>query len=189
MVKKIKNFLKKIVKSSFFSSFVVFINKRYNIMNELKDKFELNEQIGRQIFKDKMSGLNVDFNFTQGKYDPYDVSWVADGKLRIAEIKYRHNYDSKYLEKNGFLIEKYKYDALMNEAKRLNAIPIYIVITSDHKLYWFNLVDYEPKWMEKEMPLTTSGNQKIIKKVVSFLNFVKKKFGNLNNNLYICNVN
>lgn len=68
------------------------------------------------------------------------------------------------------LIEKMKYDFLLNEARERNYIPYYINYTPEG-VWSFNLSEIpEPEWNEKWLPVTTEfANKNNKMKLVGFL--------------------
>ena len=72
----------------------------------------------------------------------------------IKELKYRRNYHSKAF--NNWIIEKIKYDFLINQAKIDDKIPGYICKFNDGKYIAWNLHKVkEPKWYKKSLPKTS----------------------------------
>ena len=72
----------------------------------------------------------------------------------IKELKNRENYHSKAF--NNWIIEKIKYDFLVNQAKIDNKIPGYICRFNDGKYIAWNLHKVkEPKWYKKSLPKTS----------------------------------
>jgi hypothetical protein len=66
------------------------------------------------------------------------------------------------------MIEKYKYDRLIELAAQKNYTPYYINSTPNG-VYAFKLV-VEPEWSEKDLPKTTEfENNNLIKKIVGYL--------------------
>jgi len=66
----------------------------------------------------------------------------------IKELKNRENYHSKSFD--NWIIEKIKYDFLVNQAKIDNKIPGYICRFNDGKYIAWNLSKLkEPKWYKK----------------------------------------
>lgn len=78
------------------------------------DNFELNENIGRQIFKEFLDQARNTKGWTptEGKFDKVDGHFYAGGRLVAVEIKTR---DPRYAEYDTHLIELQKAQSLMAE--------------------------------------------------------------------------
>ena len=87
----------------------------------------------------------------------------------IKELKNRENYHSKAF--NNWIIEKIKYDFLVNQAKIDNKIPGYICRFNDGKYIAWNLNKVkEPKWYKKSLPKNSKfGDNTFIDKDVGDL--------------------
>ncbi len=87
----------------------------------------------------------------------------------IKELKNRENYHSKAF--NNWIIEKIKYDFLVNQAKIDNKIPGYICRFNDGKYIAWNLNKVkEPKWYKKPLPKNSKfGDNTFIDKDVGDL--------------------
>lgn len=138
------------------------------------DKFSAAEASGRTIWEEKLIiNQSTGVTFTEDKYNPVDVRWGKNGVGYVGEIKFRPNYSStsKIIEKQGVLLEKYKYDALKSIQSREGRIPYYIHIFNDNVLYLFDLSHYNPIWIEEEdkFPKTTMGDNTKVTKVVTYL--------------------
>ena len=95
--------------------------------------------------------------FTMSKYDCYSEKHGIDIELKC---RYTH-YDD-------LVIEKIKYDALMERAKIFGFRPVYINSTPEG-VWAFRLDELpEPKWSFKGMPKTTEFQNR---------NFVSKQVG------------
>ena len=86
----------------------------------------------------------------------------------IQELKNRNNSPERY---NGSLIEKKKYDFLVNQGKILNKIPGYVCRFDDGSYYAWNLkVLPEPDWREQMLPRNSHfGDSTFIPKMVGDL--------------------
>ena len=86
----------------------------------------------------------------------------------IQELKNRNNSPERY---NGSLIEKKKYDFLVNQGKILNKIPGYVCRFDDGSYYAWNLkVLPEPNWREQMLPRNSHfGDSTFIPKMVGDL--------------------
>ncbi len=97
-------------------------------------------------------------------WDCYSAKYGYDIELKCR----RTHYDD-------LLIEKMKYDNLMNRAARFGTTPIYINSTPVG-IYVFNLSAVEIDWQTKKMPATTDfARKEKVDKVVGFLNLTKAK--------------
>lgn len=115
--------------------------------------FEEREEMGRTIFASIAD--NSDYEFTKGKFDSWDVSGTADTSTYNAEIKYRFILRDKY-DKEGYWLEKIKYDALMDAYKKTKSIPYFITFVRNGVGYCWNLLDLKPVWT-KEWATTSSA--------------------------------
>ena len=86
----------------------------------------------------------------------------------IQELKNRNNSPERY---NGSLIEKKKYDFLVNQGKILNKIPGYVCRFDDGSYYAWNLkILPEPDWREQMLPRNSHfGDSTFIPKMVGDL--------------------
>jgi hypothetical protein len=86
----------------------------------------------------------------------------------IQELKNRKNSPERY---DGSLIEKKKYDFLVNQGKILNKIPGYVCRFDDGSYYAWNLkVLPEPDWREQMLPRNSHfGDSTFIPKMVGDL--------------------
>ena len=86
----------------------------------------------------------------------------------IQELKNRNNSPERY---NGSLIEKKKYDFLVNQGKILNKIPGYVCRFDDGSYWAGNLKTVtEPDWREQMLPRNSHfGDSTFIPKMVGDL--------------------
>jgi len=86
----------------------------------------------------------------------------------IQELKNRNNSPERY---NGSLIEKKKYDFLVNQGKILNKIPGYVCRFDDGSYWAWNLKTVnEPDWREQMLPRNSHfGDSTFIPKMVGDL--------------------
>ena len=99
------------------------------------------------------------------EYSSMDI----ENKKYIQELKNRKVSPTRY---DGSLIEKKKYDFLVNQSKVLNKIPGYVCRFDDGSYWAWNLNKVEePKWYEKMLPDNSELRNKII--------FVPKMVGDL----------
>ncbi len=86
----------------------------------------------------------------------------------IQELKNRNNSPERY---NGSLIEKKKYDFLVNQGKILNKIPGYVCKFDDGSYWAWNLKKViEPDWREQMLPRNSHfGDSTFIPKMVGDL--------------------
>ena len=95
------------------------------------------------------------------EFDYHDCQ--SDTTKRHIELKCRHrHYDELILEKD-------KYDALMQQAERLGYTPWYINSTPQG-VYGFNLKIIKMTWTIRQLPATTTfNNPQTISKTVTYL--------------------
>lgn len=95
------------------------------------------------------------------EFDYHDCQ--SDTTKRHIELKCRHrHYDELILEKD-------KYDALMQQAERLGYTPWYINSTPQG-VYGFNLKIIKMTWTLRQLPATTTfNNPQTISKTVTYL--------------------
>ena len=87
-----------------------------------------------------------------GEYSPYDC-YSLDKKCEI-ELKFRHKHYPT------LMIEKMKYDKLIQRAKAHNTEAIYISETPDG-IFAFNLSRLkEPQWFTKSLPATSNFDRR-----------------------------
>src|SRR5210317_587006 len=102
------------------------------------------------------------------RYSSYD----AHNNLYTCEIKKR-NFESYHkFAKEGLILEKYKYDKLIQKSKQNNTEALYINLFKDKKIFIWNLSKltnkgYDFKWHNMKMNKATfnSTENKIDKKV------------------------
>ena len=106
-----------------------------------------------------------------GQNDPWDVSSSAILETYNIEIKDRDILYTKYA-RQGYWLEKLKYDALMAAYQETGSIPIYLNFFKNNIGYYWDLRNAEPKWVWKEATKTTAngtyGEEKAWK-LVTFL--------------------
>ena len=106
-----------------------------------------------------------------GQNDPWDVSSSAILETYNIEIKDRDILYTKYA-RQGYWLEKFKYDALMAAYIETGSIPIYLNFFRNNVGYYWDLRNAEPKWVWKEATKTTAngtyGEEKVWK-LVTFL--------------------
>tara|TARA_R110000851_G_scaffold14161_3_gene48141 strand:- start:138 stop:545 length:408 start_codon:yes stop_codon:yes gene_type:complete len=95
---------------------------------------------------------------TTSRYDCYSNEFNLDIELKCR----RTHYES-------LIIEKKKYDALMDRARLLSTIPVYI--NSTPKGVWgFYLAEFNFKWEMKSLPMQTDFNKRRwVNKEISYL--------------------
>jgi len=95
------------------------------------------------------------------EFDYHDCQ--SDTTKRHIELKCRHkHYDELILEKD-------KYDALLQQAERLGYTPWYINSTPQG-VYGFNLKIIKMTWTVRQLPATTTfNNPQTISKTVTYL--------------------
>lgn len=103
-----------------------------------------------------------DLTHSPEQYDGFDCT--TDEYKMFVELKSRKTH---YPE---LLIEKMKYDFLIEEAKRLNLFPYYINYTPEG-VFCFRLDELpEIEWVDKWLPITTEfANKNNKMKLVGFL--------------------
>lgn len=145
-----------------------------------EEKFTNAELKGRNYFYQNVSNSpHVDsYYFTGDRYEHYDACYhTTTNKKYMVEIKYRDNYSSTspLIQNEGILIEKYKYDNLINAIKTDRSsylgsdekIPLYITYFNDGKGYIYTInEDDKIEWYEKKCPQNTVNNGKYITKIV-----------------------
>lgn len=123
------------------------------------DKFTKAELEGRTVWNTTLSGRIEDIKFTESKYDPVDGYLTGQtGTEVVFELKKRYN-NSKDYEKEGYIIEKVKYDALMDSYKKTNHIPYYVNIFQDCIKMW-DIRELKPSFETKYCTATTAENYK-----------------------------
>ena len=112
------------------------------------------------------------FNYIKGRYledlvkssDPYEYHDCTSTLYRLhIELKCRHTHYE------DLIIEKDKYEALMQQAERLGFTPFYVNATPKG-IYAFNLRKITVKWVIKKLPVESkSKDQGVIDKSVALL--------------------
>ena len=112
------------------------------------------------------------FDYIKGRYledlvksqHPYDYHDCTSTLYRLhIELKCRH----KHYE--DLIIEKDKYEALVQQAERLGFTPFYVNATPQG-IYAFNLRKITVKWVTKKLPVESkSKDQGVIDKSVALL--------------------
>lgn len=94
------------------------------------------------------------------KYDCYSLAHNSDIELKCRNLHY-----------DDLLIEKAKYDALIERATMFGTVPVYINSTPNG-VWSFRLSELpEPSWEERRMPKTTHfTNNNMIVKMVGYYN-------------------
>ena len=125
----------------------------------------MNEQ---QLFGMLKDEYYPDLNLVGNKYSNFDC--VSEREDLYIELKCRHtHYDD-------LLIEKYKYDALIEQANLTGKTPVYICSTPEG-IWEFNLNTIKVNWEDKDnLPKTTEfkDTEKVVK-TVGFLPISKGK--------------
>ena len=94
----------------------------------------------------------------KSRYDCYSERFNIDIELKCRRVHY-----------DKLLIEKYKYDALINRSKKEGTIPLYINSTPNG-IYAFYLQSIQVEWELKLMPKQTFFKEKqSVLKVVGYL--------------------
>ena len=112
------------------------------------------------------------FNYIKGRYledlvkseHPYDYHDCTSTLYRLhIELKCRHTHYE------DLIIEKDKYEALVQQAERLGFTPFYVNATPQG-IYAFNLRKITVKWITKTLPLETKyKDQVLVDKTVALL--------------------
>lgn len=122
------------------------------------DEFSKAEQIGRSIWYDFITNENIlqDITFTPTKFDKVDgvMTLKTYDKPITFEIK-RRNINSEQYKKEGYIIEKIKYDAL----SVVDGYGWYINIFDDCIKIW-DITTLAPHFEWKYCTATTAINYK-----------------------------
>lgn len=117
--------------------------------------------------------------FTPRQYDAWDVSSTGHGETYNIEIKDRDIEYSKYA-KEGYWLEKVKYDALMAAYAETGSIPIYLNFFKNNVGYYWDLRRTDPKWVWKQATKTTAdgtyGEERVSKQVTFLLPIDGRRF-------------
>lgn len=114
-----------------------------------------------ELFEYLKAGIYPDLVKSEGTYDAFDC--ISEKAGHFIELKCRHtHYDT-------LLIEKMKYDKLLNESRMRDLIPFYICSTPQG-IFSFDLANLdEPEWLTHKMPATSEfPNRAKIDKVVGY---------------------
>lgn len=130
--------------------------------------FSESELSGREKYR---RNANNPYEFTEDPYAPWDVSSTGKVHTYNTEIKDRDIPYTKY-EKEGYWLEKIKYDALIKAYKETGSLPIYLNYFQDGIGFWWNLLNVQPEWEWRWATDTTANGtygQKKVKKLVTFV--------------------
>jgi hypothetical protein len=115
------------------------------------------------------------FTYIKGKYvedlersnDAFEyIDATSDGYRMVVELKCRHtHYDELILEKD-------KYESLMQQANSLEYTPFYINETPQG-IYAFNLRKITIKWTTRRLPASTYNNTAPVDKEIALLHIDK----------------
>ena len=115
--------------------------------------FEEHEDKGRAKFERKWGKYRHEY--TTGKYAPWDVSMTANTTSYNIEIKNKNEPIDKW-EKQGFILEIFKYVKLVEAYMLTGSIPIYLNFFNNGDGFYCNLLDLDPKWEWRECTSTTA---------------------------------
>lgn len=106
--------------------------------------------------------LISDLEYSEGrmsKYDCYSIAFNADIELKCRKTHY-----------DELVIERIKWDALIERANKFSTIPVYINYTPVG-LWSFKLLELPvPEWSMRRMPKSTEfSNRSMIQKEVGYL--------------------
>jgi len=122
-----------------------------------------------KLFQHLKDNYIQDLDWSEGQYNHYDCF----------SLKYECDIELKCRNKHydELLIEKAKYDKLLQRAQKFLTVPIYISQTPQG-IYAFNLANLpEPIWETRGMPKTSHFNQRqFVDKVVGYLHIKDAKF-------------
>lgn len=133
------------------------------------NKFEAASRNERTLLREFLLTRGIEnVNFTgDTSYERYDGTYRnSKGENIIFEVKVRSISSTNF---KTSIIEKPKYDFLLREADRLNAIPFVFIFYIDNKVLVQNLLDSSciKKNIVKEAPKTTMGDR--YKKIKTFI--------------------
>lgn len=120
------------------------------------------------LFEHLKNNYIADLDWSEGDYSHYDC-YSLDLGIDV-ELKCRNkHYDD-------LVIEKMKYDKLMERAEKFGTTAVYVSQTPEG-IYGFNLSNMpEPTWETRGMPKTSHFNQRqFVDKVVGYLNVSQSK--------------
>lgn len=132
------------------------------------------EKLSRELF-DQIPKHNVKVKFTEDDFCHWDVECTYKDQLFIVELKYRQFGVDDYRFKNGLILEKEKYDYLIEAAQRMNVIPLYVNLLEDRtvcvcKLSELTNASWEEMRMNRYSMLENKQNgdkvYKLVKKIL-----------------------
>jgi hypothetical protein len=97
-----------------------------------------------------LQGLIPDIQWAPDAYADYDC--LSRAKKCLLELKCRKTHYDK------LLIEKFKHQAIMKAAARVNYTPVYVCSTPKG-IWGFNLSKTDLRWENRKMPWHTEGKQ------------------------------
>lgn len=138
----------------------IFILKILNNMT-----YQEHEDKGREKY-DRI--CTIAHEFTKDKFAKWDVSATGESHTFNVEIKDRDIPFTKY-EADGYLLEKNKFDALLEAYRETGSIPVYLNFFQGNTGIWWDLRDINPKWEKRWCTSTTAegtyGQNKELKDV------------------------
>lgn len=124
----------------------------------------MNEEKLFELIRDRFLPDLTLSDFQYSRYDCYSAQHKIDVELKCR----RKHYDT-------LLLEKEKYDALIDRSKKFSTRPLYINSTP-LGIYIFDLSQIKPIWEVKYLPTTTDfSNTTKIEKRVTFLHIRDSK--------------
>lgn len=128
-------------------------------------EYEKYENKGRAKLKAdyESSPVKIEYVFTQDKFNPIDsfcTAYTQSGSKTFAnEVKNRDILSTLYADE-GYILELYKYNALMDAFRLSGYTPEYINYFQDCRIVWnlLSLGDIADRVIEKECTRTTATN-------------------------------
>ena len=135
----------------------------------MNEEYQIAEKKGRDKLKrDFINSLTeVKFEFTDDEYDHIDCFATAGTRTFAIEIKNRDIPMNRY-EKKGYILEKIKYDALIDTYKTKGYIPLYRCYFQDGQLTWdLTEIDAIVEYMFCTKTTATNYGDKIEKEIIN----------------------
>ena len=152
------------------------IRNNYTTRTTTQDPYDVDEKKGRvKLQQDYESSPYVwDCTFTTDKFDRLDcfsTAYTPNKNITYAnEIKNRDILIDSYA-KDGFIMEKIKYEALMEAHTESGYTPLYINYFTDGRIVWdvTTLQNVQDRWEWKWCTETTADNYRkkmVLKEVI-----------------------
>ncbi len=111
------------------------------------------------------------YNFLKTHFIDDLIPTAKSARFDCYSKKYKLNVELKCRRKhyNDLMLEKKKYDSIIERSNALDMLPVYVNSTP-LGVWAFYLLGKQYDWSHKDLPQTTQWNKNKIKKEVTYLN-------------------